>query len=275
MADLFASDRFMDRRMRAAQVRGERSHAREVVLWRIKSYLEQKVRELQAEGVPVTKEGRIDSQAFAKHNIYSNDVVAKDNAFVHDCQQQWRGNKSQEKELQQGERLEILKTAIFQKYLGHDFIVVRSAEYDDIANGVDNVVLDKKTGNVVCAFDEVSEIEGLRYQEKSQHIVRRNMVDGASLKYGLTINPGQKLALGPMDHLPIFYLALLPEMIEQAIQNFNSQSVTARQDKIFQYFIHSITTQIKGMSMPGITINLAIKEKAEDFVRAFNPYLSR
>ena len=51
--------------------------------------------------------------------------------------------EKEEKIMIAGERFERLKTAILYKAFREKFIVVRSSHYDDIRNGVDNVIVEK------------------------------------------------------------------------------------------------------------------------------------
>jgi len=78
---------------------------------------------------------------------------------------QWIENKEQHVSMQ----LEKAITAIFYKIIGSKFLVMRASTYDDYANRVDNVIVDRATGDVVCTFDEVHDAgKGDRRAEKEE-----------------------------------------------------------------------------------------------------------
>ncbi len=86
----------------------------------------------------------------------------KDKKKVKELEKKWH---KEEKEKNFGELWEKAKTVILNKIIGTEFIVVRASKHDDYENGVDNIIINKETGNVVCAFDEVSAEEGTEKEE--------------------------------------------------------------------------------------------------------------
>ena len=96
-------------------------------------------------------------------------------------------NKEKDKSVQ----MEMATTALLVKILGDDFLVVRSATYDDY-NGVDNIILNKRTGEAVCAFDEVHEGgSGERTNTKKEKMKKIARGDGAEISYGMSLDGGQ------------------------------------------------------------------------------------
>jgi hypothetical protein len=89
---------------------------------------------------------------------------------------------------------ESAMTILLHKALGEDYIVAKSSKYDDYVNGVDNVVLNKQTGKVVCAFDELVNIDTRddipstqRYQKKIARAKKKLVADGGmDVKYGVS-----------------------------------------------------------------------------------------
>ena len=172
------------------------------------------------EGVPLTLDCRIDMKAFVPP--YTPQDIESDRELVEGYGRKWQ-EKEKAKGLKMGEKLEMLKTAIFYKFLSEDFIIVRTSRYDDIINKVDNLIIEKETGSPVCAFDEVSEISGSRFEEKKAKVLERNIKGGGKLKYGLTLKKYEKgkakLTLGEISSLPVFYLALPERHIEEGVKN--------------------------------------------------------
>lgn len=211
---------------------------------------------LKQEGVPLDKQARIDMGKF-ENVYYSSATIVRDKRLLENYIEQWSagmsgGEGGGTRIRKRGERLEMLKSAIFFKNLRKEFIVVRSSLFDDVVNNVDNVIIERKTGNVVCALDEVAEIKGFRYEEKRKEVLDKNFSKGVELKYGLLLKKEEgemKLKLSEISHLPIFYLALHESAIEKALDNFQN-SLTEQSDyekKIFEYFIASLNSQIQSL----------------------------
>jgi hypothetical protein len=260
----------MDRRFenktfdKAAEKEGgfENEKVRELEL-----FLKETSETLKKEGVPVNNDCRIDENSFKK--IYSSEEIKRDISRIEEYKKNWDNERNRKES--NGEKLEMLKTAIFHKFMNRDFIVVRSSKTDDYDNNVDNVILDRKTGEIVSAFDEVSEIKGERYEEKSGKIMEKNS-RGVFLKYGLALNSDKKIILEKLDNIPLFYLALPKRYLEDGIKNFQKEKFSDYEKKLFDYFVLSIKTQIKEMELKS-TIPQNIQEKAKRFNDSIKTYL--
>ena len=270
---MFDSDRMMDPRMRRAQEQALKKNERETAARRADVFVRNNAAKLRSEGVPLTISGdaRIDMEMFYRKNAMDETEVYADLAGIGAIEQEWQrqapiGSKPEnndDKKLRQGERMEVLKTALFQKYLGKDFIVVRSSKYDDVKNGVDNVIVDRHNGNLVCAFDEVSVSEegDPVFEEKKSRVMIKNAQGGAKLKYGFSIKD-QKITLGPINNIPIFYLAMSPDKIEAALQSFDERGPSEKDRTAFKSFLDLIMAQVDELTKPGATIQMTVKEKA-------------
>ncbi len=155
---------------------------------KVESFLSLAAARYRESGVPVGETGRIDEQSY--EGFYETADIEEDLRASQKREKKWHEGLSPEeiqkkKRLMEGEQLEMLACAIFTKNFGDDFVVVRSSLHDDQVNNVDTVILDKKTGSLVCAFDEVSDVSGASYQEKEDLVRRKNVDDGTSLKYGV------------------------------------------------------------------------------------------
>ena len=166
----------------------------------------------------------------------------------------------EEKKLQSyGALFEILKTTIFHKHLGEQFIVVRTSRYDDIENGVDNVLMDRRTGEIVCAFDEVSDVRSDAYQEKQKELVVKNTHGGASLLYGIKYEEqeGQRYVVGGIrKYLPLFILALPPDFIKKGILTFKPDRADDYETKTVAYLKASLVQQIKMLRLARLQPNI-------------------
>jgi hypothetical protein len=158
-----------------------------------------------------------------------------------------------ERQKRDGAVWEKAKTAVLHKFLKSEFLVVRTAAYDDYSHGVDNVIVSKKTGDVICALDEVAGEEGdPRHQEKKNKFNKYIRTgEGAEIKYGLTFrkNPDTKqreLAKQEIKDIPIFCLALSRERLKK-LQSEMSYSLdgqsAAIELEIFNDLIEELRTQ--------------------------------
>src|SRR6185369_8065204 len=116
----------------------------------------------------------------------------------------WRENKLNEKSGQ----MEMAITALLAEKLGESFLVIRTAPYDDYKNGVDNLILDRITGEVVGAFDEVHEGgDGRLTKDKEAKILELGKRGGTRIRYGMKMENG-KLIRAKLEGVPVFYLGL-------------------------------------------------------------------
>ena len=154
------------------------------------------------------------------------------------------------KKLSREEILDMLTTAILHKSLSADFIVIRPAEYDQMANKVNNVILERKTGNIVCTFNEVENIRGSGYMEKEEKVLERNVKEaGTMLKYALIMEDGKAKPAPQIENIPVFYFALSEDSFEKAIKEYNPsrEKMSNYENDIFDWFIYSINSQIKSL----------------------------
>jgi hypothetical protein len=156
-----------------------------------------------------------------------NEIIAK-----------WRENKSYEKNGQ----MEMAVTALLSQKLGKDFLVVRTAPYDDYKNGVDNLIFDRTTGEVVGAFDEVHEGgTGQRIKEKELKIKKITERGGAKIQYGLKFVDG-KFVRGVLEGVPVFYLGLESSELLELEDAFRENNIE-KTNKIFEKLINALTGQ--------------------------------
>ena len=220
---------------------------------------------IENKGVPVDKECRINMQAFGE--IYD---LEKDEKEINRLEteyakkaglslEEWKENKNKT----DGEQLEMLKTIIFHKNLSSDFIVTRSSRFDDIKNNVDNVIINKKTGSVICAFDEGTPRKGNEYDEKQEAILDRDRKGGVNLKYGVKFEEGiEKPTLGRLNGLPIFHLALHPSEVQKGIEALGDEKI---EKGLFKVFITEIDSQIKKIESESSEIHPHLQKQWNDF----------
>lgn len=237
--------------------------------------------ELRKDQIPVTPDCRIDMNAF--ETIYGKNVIKEDSAYIKSYEKDWYGDVSPEEQKQQrlqktGEQLEMLKTAVFHKNLGSRFVVVRASAYDDKKNKVDNVLLDKTTGTLVCAFDEVADTTGPDYEKKRTIVLERNTRErGARMKYciGLDIKDGVgTLQLKSEEQIPMFYLALSKDYIAKTLKDFipNTSQQSEAEKKLFSYFIAALKFQISELELRAERLAPALRTRLKNFRKLLHEY---
>ena len=146
---------------------------------------------------------------------------------------------------------EMALTVMLYKYLKEYFIVARASDYDDYNNGVDQVLIYKPTGEVVCGFDEVignfGDDGGLKKAAKLEKIMARG---GAQIKYGAKMQDGI-LVRSEVRNIPAFYMSLskaeLGELLESLETNGDKTSLV--EDRIFAKLLNSLEAQAAGQNL--------------------------
>ena len=240
---------------------------REDNIAKLEQFIQQATEGYRAEKIPVGTNGRIDMSAYKQ--LYPD--VENDIAKNRDWDEEWFGNvpssqmESKRRQME-GEHLEMLAYGVFLKNLSEDFVVARASSYDDRKNKVDTVILDKKTGALICAFDEVGDTSGADYEKKQELVRDHNLHDGgASLKYGLGVsNEKGKKTVTPSSsmNVPLFYIALPPDRIQKGMKEFlpGQKDQSEFEKKLFIYFVATITAQIEGLELYSGRLNENLKK---------------
>jgi hypothetical protein len=154
--------------------------------------------------------------------------------------------------------LEMAITGLLHKVLKSEYIVVRSSSFDDFEHGADNLIMDKVTGQVVCAFDEVhgEETHG-RIEEKKKKLLRKARQGGSKIKHGLSLQTDKKdpqkknLVRGTLNNIPSLYLALDSNTLDELLNNMNydpSSAPTATELKVFDQLMKLVDSEITTIS---------------------------
>lgn len=150
----------------------------------------------------------------------------------------WKENKSREKNSQ----MEMAVTLLLSKMLGQGFLVLRTAAIDDYDHGVDNIILDFHTGEVVGAFDEVHQSDnGERLAKKKDKIHTVAKRGGAKVRYGLKLENGV-LTRAELRGVPVFYLGLTSEELDELVGALRDDDAEVM-EVIFKKLIDSLKLQ--------------------------------
>jgi len=151
---------------------------------------------------------------------------------------------------------------LFNKYLGDKLICVRTSEYDDIFNHVDNLLIDKESGEIICALDEVAAIFDKRYMEKLKKVRSTNTGNGAITRYAITYNGTQIIPVINIEGLPLVLIALPEVALWKAIDKLDFEKMEVYEDyerNILEHFmtiigsiIDILESEIKLLERQGI-----------------------
>lgn len=174
----------------------------------------------------------------------------------------------EKKEISKSNQAEMAITALLHKVLKERFLVVRTSMFDDYKNGIDNLILDKETGAVICAFDEVLENDGDRNRgasKKIEKIKKSAVLGGTRAKYAVAL-ANEKIVRAQARNIPVFYLALeskdLTDLTED-LYHVQGNVTTDIENKIFAHLVNSIIEQ-KQM-LESLTLPPVMRKKLQEF----------
>lgn len=140
---------------------------------------------------------------------------------------------------------EIATTLLFDKVLSDDFIIVRASAHDDYENGADQLIVDKRTGAVICGLDDVIGHNGDDGGEKKKKKIDDKMKSGgAKIKYGVAMNDG-RLERKSLRHIPIFYFSLSKSELNSLLEALASGSpdLAAAEKATYEKLVSSLLEQ--------------------------------
>ncbi len=160
-------------------------------------------------------------------------------AKVNKTREEWTSDR----EKARGIVTEKAITLILNKILGDDFIIARTATYDDYRHGVDTLIIDKNTGSPICGVDEMGADDAHSYHHKGQKIFDIIKHNGAYVKYGATFKRGE-LQWKSVKNVPAFYLSLDENDLEKVLPAIANEEISETEINIFQRTLHSFDQQI-------------------------------
>lgn len=186
---------------------------------RLNDGLKKIAKELNQIGVPVDESCRLKIECYTDYP----ESKRKKDKNIEDNRKKEYDKIEEDKKI--GEIFEKLKTAFLYNHLSENFIICRTTFFDDFLHGVDNIILDKKTGNVVCAVDDVVAGHSKEYEDKKNKQIKVNREGGATIEYGLALDiRHQKISLSPLKNVPLIVIALNINMVKMCLANFGNNN---------------------------------------------------
>ncbi len=232
---------------------------------RVMGQIADNAQELQSGGLPVDDRMRIDSNLFIKSDTYARSVVDRDNTYILKRLQSAHPGKGLE-EIRDNEhetigyQAEVLINELLRKGLSDRYLVVRTAEYDDWKQGVDMLVIDKKSGEIVIGLDASDNKEAYKkrgdeandlLQVKKGKVERRNLAGGFEIKYGISIKHRDLdkpvVEYGHASNIAVFVPSLISDLViagYRIVAPF-AEGLNDEEDKYVRLFLSQIITQIR------------------------------
>ncbi len=168
------------------------------------------------------------------YNLQSNTPITKE--------MKMRWEREQEDRL--SELMEMVVMIILYKFLKEEYIPCRAAKYDDY-HGVDNILVHKKSGAVLCAFDDVREVGANAEKSKLDYVKEKASSGGQKITYGFTTE-NEEIVKKTIFGVPKLYLGFTNEWLAKAIKAVNTKdlnSVSQEELEVYSHIIELLTEQ--------------------------------
>ncbi len=197
----------------------------------------------------VDEDCRLDLEEYKRGGAYTQSEIMADERRIEEYKRghekiNERRSEKEKEQTKDGERFEKLKTIIFNKFLGENFVTVRTSMIDDIDNGIDNIIINKETNEIVGALDEVCS-DGSPSKKRKKLNKKMREDEGGELKYGLKFGGNKIVPSEEIRGLPIFYLQINHKYLKYAMNELSDDinEKTEAEEKIFKRLINSMYRQ--------------------------------
>lgn len=152
--------------------------------------------------------------------------------------QKWQHDQEDIKN-KKSDLLEMMTVLLLRKGLNKEYEIVRASKYDDYM-GVDNIIVHKTTGTIICAFDDVHDFKAGKNEEKKIRFVKENSKNGGStIEYGFTFDDG-KFLKRKVENVPKLYMQFSPIELGRALEEINVNNIDSLENQEIKYFTKMI-----------------------------------
>lgn len=152
---------------------------------------------------------------------------------------------------------EMAITLVLHRLLGNRFIVARASKFDDYTHGIDNILIDKETGSIVCGFDDVLGYNGDDGGDKKSKRVNESLLRGGSfLDYGATIEKG-KVLRKDFRNIPTFFVSISKDELDIILSDLEKNTESTENEKrLISKIVNSLEKQKKEADSMAIMVSL-------------------
>ncbi|MEK7174622.1 MAG: hypothetical protein AAB759_03105 [Patescibacteria group bacterium] len=180
--------------------REEEARSAELLL-RLEPLLIKESENLREEGFPVNNNCQIDPEKF--RDIFDARNIERDNRmaanYLHGRNEPTKSGEALPKLLEATTVLAV-NSALFDQRLA----ALRTADLDDYHHGVDYLIIDRESGQVLAAADATIAPEAKAAK------LQQNITEGMSVRYGVALGKNG-VNRGPLEHLPYFIINIKSE----------------------------------------------------------------
>lgn len=166
---------------------------------------------------------------------------------------------------------EIATTLLLDKILRDDFMIIRASIYDDYENGADQLIVDKRTGAVICGVDDAifSALDPDKAKKENKINEKMNR-GGAKIKYGATIHDS-RLERRSLEHIPVFYFNLEKSELDNVLRSLTADQGNVSQTEIVIYsrLVNSLLVQSEGYGA-NKSLHPELRNNLENFIPSLN-----
>jgi len=211
-------------------------------------------------------------------------IGKEDNKKIEELQFKFNDNEESfedfenRKENKHGIIFEMLVTVIFNKILKKEFIIVHTSTEDDLTHHADNIIIERKTGNVVCTLDEANvNVGSKRYYKKLDEVESYNKKNGTIIKDGIELNKENKLVETTIKNVPLFLLQISEKRLKEVLEKININlgengseiNVSEIELEVFDELVESLTKQTK------MLLNEKLPREVKENIKKFEASLEK
>ena len=236
---------------------------------KLTSLCKQAVEKLREKGITCLDQyGRITMESFL--DVRSQEEVAKDNANAERLDKKYSHTNLNSRESynkRKSEYLEMMVFVIFAKCtLDKGLAVVRTTNFDDYTNGVDTLMINTETGEIIANVDETLDLSDAK-QYKAYEMNERG---GGKVAYPITATADGTLAPSetPIKNIPV---TVLPPpqggIVDFILEMDPSIDVISEADyRLYEHFIDNTKLDISDAALQSI-LDEKEKRKAQKMSR--------
>lgn len=227
--------------------RKEIKGATQIVSQEINDSLNEKL--LSADGTVSRKSFAFSEEEFKQHKEF---ITKKEEKWIRKkyklknnqpISEKIRHDWEKKQDERKSELMEMSVMIILHKVLKDDYIICRANKYDDY-HGVDNIIVHKKTGVVLCAFDDVKDQAGGVYEWQKEEYIDK--FGSQTITYCPTFEDN-KLVKKQINNIPKLYLSFDDKQFYKILNSLNCKNLNSVSDDeydIYNYIIEALISQI-------------------------------
>ena len=178
----------------------------------------------------VDKNIKINTEFFCENDSYTEEKIKKDEKSVQERKDEFERKKKKRKD-NNGELFEEVMACILHRILKEKYLVVRSSDYDDLNNGIDLLIINPETNEIIFLVDNITtfrdDFEAMKaIEDKEDKVLNKNMNGGAEMEYGFAFKENEQshnmeLTGERRKGIPIFSMHLYGKELDELLNGMD------------------------------------------------------